>query len=744
MRGVSAAQMFQGSLVNVLAAGCGLAACTAAAWSQASAPSADYADSRVCAGCHAGIAAAYRKTGMARAFYPVSAASGVEDASKGLPFYHSGSGAFYTMERRGDEYFQRRWEKGADGKDEYQAEWKVDYAMGSGNHVRTYLHGNPNGTLDELPLAWYAEKGGYWAMNPGYDTDGYIAPRKIAYECMFCHNGYPRIPAGNERANSVPVYEGALPEGIDCQRCHGPGERHVQLARTAGASEAAMRGAIFNPAHLAGEKQMEVCMQCHLQTTSRRLPAAIRRFDRGPFDYRAGEPLSGFLLYFDRTPGGEERVEIVSSVTRLRESKCYLESKGAMTCLTCHDPHDIPRGEAAPKHYNGVCGQCHREAFQALVKAGRHTGGSDCISCHMPKRRTDDVVHAVITDHRIQRLKPARDLLADLPEEHETEATAYKGPVVPYYPKPLPEGGANAFYLAVAQVQHGSNLDAGIRQLADLLSKLQPAETYAARFYFELGEALRKKGDTQAAHWAYTQARARDPRDAWTLRMLDDPLGAITASPDDARSWYALGELEGSEKAFEKAVELDPDLIEGWNNLGSLLAARGNASDAEAAFRQVLAVQPDSAAAQENLGTLLAAQGRIEEAAPHFARSLKRKPENGAVRVGYAFTLARMRQTVEAMRQVDLALKGDPGLVEGHLLRGNLLQNARRIDDAIGEYREALRRDPGFARAQADLGTALAQKGEITEAIEMLRRAAAGGDSAARERALAALRALGQ
>ena len=36
---------------------------------------------------------------------------------------------------------------------------------------------------------------------------------------------------------------------------------------------------------------MEVCMQCHLETASLDLPHSIRRFERAPFSYRAGEPL---------------------------------------------------------------------------------------------------------------------------------------------------------------------------------------------------------------------------------------------------------------------------------------------------------------------------------------------------------------------------------------------------------------------------------------------------------------------
>ena len=220
--------------------------------------------------------------------------------------------------------------------------------MGSGNHVRTYLHRTARGTLIELPLAWYAEKGGSWALNPGLDESDPPIGRKIGYDCMFCHNSYPSIPSGHEDAGSEPVFTGQLPQGIDCQRCHGPGGNHVQALK-AGAKLADIRSAIVNPSRLGKERAMEVCMQCHLETTSAPLPNVIRRFDRGPFSYRPGEPLSAFQLSFDHAPGSgrEGKFEIVNSVYRLRQSKCFLESKGELACTTCHDPHDVRHGQPA-------------------------------------------------------------------------------------------------------------------------------------------------------------------------------------------------------------------------------------------------------------------------------------------------------------------------------------------------------------------------------------------------------------
>ena len=96
---------------------------------------------------------------------------------------------------------------------------------------------------------------------------------------MFCHNGFPDIPKTESDTVAYPAFKGELPEGVDCQRCHGPGAGHVEATKRAGASIQEIRAAILNPARLAPDRQIQVCMQCHLEITSMHLPDRIRRYD---------------------------------------------------------------------------------------------------------------------------------------------------------------------------------------------------------------------------------------------------------------------------------------------------------------------------------------------------------------------------------------------------------------------------------------------------------------------------------
>ena len=716
---------------------------------------ASYVNPETCAGCHRNIWETYRRTGMARSFYRPAPANTVENYTRKNTYYHQPSDSYFTMLQRGGKYYQRRHQLDPDGKQVNVMEKQIDYILGSGNHARAYVHRTVGNKLIELPLAWYAEKGGYWAMNPGYDRPNHDGFRRaLSYECMFCHNGYPGIPAGNDKPFSEPVYVGALPEGIDCQRCHGPGGKHAQLAKAAGATAESVRKSIVNPSKLNPERQMEVCMQCHLETTSFPLPNSIQRYERGPFSYKPGEPLSSFMLFFDHAAGKgrDDKYEIAHSAYRLRRSACFLQSKGKLSCTTCHNPHDIPRGAEAARHYNSVCRQCHGPAFDRLVASSKHPPAPGCIDCHMPKRRTEDVVHVVMTDHYIQLRKPPGELLADIAERHETDATAYRGEVVPYYSVP-----ENNLYFALAQVMEKSNLSAGIKQLAAAIERHPPQR---AEYYLELAEAFRNNGQLAKALPLYREALRRNPKSAPALEKFGIALRrsgqygeaaeylkrAVSATPGKAATWHELGltyRAQGKKSdavtALLKAIELDPDLSEAYNNLGILYYADGEQVRGESAFRQAIRIQPDNADAHGNLGNLLSGAGDFKLARYHFDIALRLRPGDAAARYNYGVLLGRSRDFAAARRELEAALRSDPQLVDAHLLLGDLLMATGQAKAAIPHYSQAVRIQPESGRAQLGLGLALVAVGDLTSAKPHLQKASASSDPEVREQAVQAL-----
>lgn len=693
-------------------------------------PGSGYVAATVCAGCHGEIAKAYQQTGMGRSFFRPQPSNLVEDYEVRNSFYHQASDRYYRMVRRDNRLYQRRHQIGLDGQETSVVEEEVHFVLGSGNHARSYLHRTREGKLVELPVGWYAEKGGFWAMSPGYDRANQPDFRRVvSYDCMFCHNGYPGLSPGADETGREPTFGDQLPEGIDCQRCHGPGRAHVEAAGTRGASRDSIRGAILNPARLSRERQLELCMQCHLESTSRGLPHVIRRYDRGSFSYRAGEPLTDFALHFDHPAGtgNDDKFEIAHAAYRLRKSTCFQRSE--MTCGTCHDPHSIPRGEAAVRHYVSVCRSCHAETHTTgVAKTG------DCMTCHMPRRRTDDVVNVVMTDHYIQRHKPRGDLLAPLRETHGTEETAYRGEVVSYYPAQPPATPENELYLAVAQVQNAANLAAGIPRLEQVLERHRPVRP---EFYLELADAYRKQGQWEKAiHWYeealrrgpdyrpallhYSLALSRTGRLAQAAEVLER--GARRAPPD-AAFYNNLGEvylLQGrtdlGEKALRQALSINPDMPEAHNLLGTALSQKGDSAGAEAAFHSALRAQPDFAMAHNNLANLLARSGDLRQAGYHFEKAVTFDPGYAAAHFNYGVALAGSRLFEEALVQLQAAIRLDPGLAQAHNDLGNVLATLGRVDQAIRHYRRLIELRPDMPEAHFNLGTALGSLGRREEA----------------------------
>lgn len=623
-----------------------------------------YVEDRLCGLCHQVLYTSYQDVAMARSFYrpETAAAKGrlIEDFGA-EPYVHEPSGRRYRIERREDGgLLFRRWQVDSEGRPIHELEIPVDWILGSGNHSRVYLYRTPQGELYQLPLAWYARLGEDgepgWAMSPGFDRPDHEGVlRRVRRECMFCHNAYPDVPEGSDAHHAPQTYPADLPEGTGCQRCHGPGAEHVRRALAPGGGSDAVRESIVNPGRLARELRDSVCHGCHMQPSV--ALSGVRRFGRGDYSFRPGELLDEFRVQLDVTEEGRdrgERFEINHHPYRLEQSRCFQESGGALSCLTCHDPHrKVPKEERAA-HYRRACLGCHQEKAEDACPAGAGeeahadpaaTATRDCTVCHMPERRPRDVVHVVMTDHEIvRRPEPREARLAPL-EESEPILTGLHF----LRPDRAPEGPEGEVYRAVGVLRTGAGGDDAAGHLE---RNLQRSGLEDPEPWLELAQARLKLRQPAAAAAVLRKVLEEDPAPGTALL---------------AREWLAIarasqGDRAGAITLLRGVLAADPDRPEPRFNLGRLLLAEGTGEteDSESAraalaeardhFRRVLELRPNQVAAWDFLGAARLALREPEEAVEALERTLALDPGRTEAYLRLAEALLALDRREEAVR----------------------------------------------------------------------------------------------
>ena len=174
-----------------------------------------YVGKEACQGCHADKFATFTKAQMGRSLKPALVHHSAAEWENVDPVYDPHNDLYYQALRRGDSLFVMEYR--LSGRDTvHRRIEQIDYIVGSGQHTNSHIM-DVNGYLYQMPMTWYAQDG-KWDLPPKFDDgNNYRFGRPITQPCMACHNAISGFdPASENRFTSVP-------DGIDCERCHGPG-----------------------------------------------------------------------------------------------------------------------------------------------------------------------------------------------------------------------------------------------------------------------------------------------------------------------------------------------------------------------------------------------------------------------------------------------------------------------------------------------------------------------------------------
>ena len=361
-------------------------------------PGVAHMGSKTCAACHMQIYRSYVSTGMGRSMASAREQDQLARVPEPITVAGQPPGRFFEVSRAGSQLFQSEYGKNADGSELFRVTRPLDYVVGSGLNGSTYLTSD-GGFLYQAPLSYFT-KVHRWGFSPGYEESDPGFNRPVLAGCITCHSGLPQTTAqANGRFGTPPFKELA----IGCENCHGPGQIHVSERSRGRPINEPIDDSIVNPAKLPKRLAENICLRCHQGGD-----AVVLQPGKNYADFRPGSWLAETLAIF-KVPvkqGQEKSSEILEHHSAMTLSKCFVASRGALTCSSCHNPHSTPAPERISAWYRSRCFQCHSETSCRLPLAARqHSSPADnCAGCHMPQRGLRQFAHSALTDHRI----PAR------------------------------------------------------------------------------------------------------------------------------------------------------------------------------------------------------------------------------------------------------------------------------------------------------------------------------------------------
>ena len=594
-----------------------------------------YVGMATCKSCHLHIHDTYIHTGMGRSFDHATLQKSAATYSDHALVYDEKSDFYYFPYFKDSVMYIEEFR--LNGKDTiYKRTEKISYIVGSGQHTNSHIV-DFDGYIFQAPITFYTQEK-RWDMAPGFEASNERFDRLLASECLTCHNHLPKFDD-----QSMNKYL-EMPVGIECERCHGPGEIHVREKLAGNIIDTAqfIDYSIVNPRDLPRDLQMDLCQRCHLQGV------AVLKEGQTFYDFKPGMKLSDVMnVFLPRYTNSHERFIMASQADRLRQSACFLESD--MTCITCHNPHKSVESTGSDQ-YNRACIHCHKASTNITELANvsctaaaekRLAEKDNCSYCHMPKSGSIDIPHVNITDHFISKNNIRLD-------NNKNESTVQSG------------GNGQFLGLQILTKNQGTPLEMAEGYIALYDKYVQsPIMLDSAYYYLQRSDLPLAAKFKTTIHYFFAQQDYQaiiDNAEQLSIENINDGWTAYRIG----QAYYTYADFDNALKYYQKAVDILPMHLDFQEKLGVTYFNLQQINAAKKVFELVLSNNRRRPVSLNNLGYIAALNGNLEQAMQFYNEALALDPDYENAILNKASLLIFNNEKKEGKKLLEQVLKINP------------------------------------------------------------------------------------
>lgn len=175
--------------------------------------------------------------------------------------------------------------------------------------------------------------------------------------------------------------------------------------------------------------------------------------------------------------------------------------------------------------------------------------------------------------------------------------------------------------------------------------------------------------------------------------------------------------------AYDRALQIQPDLADTWNNRGVVLTRMQRYPEAIASYEQATTIRPNYPDAWNNRGVVLLELQQYTEAIVCYEQAIQAKPDYADAWNNRGVAFSKMQQYEQAVISYNQALQIKNDYTDAWNNRGVALSKLQKYEAAIESYDNAAKIRPDFYRIWYNKARCYALQGKIDLAIENLKRA---------------------